>query len=132
MRLEHFLAGGVHADVDRIEAGVDHAARDLLGDERAVADHADFGDALRLRVPHLLDELLVEERLAVVVHAHVRDAERRAFVDDLAEQIEVHHALAAMHLVARAEHALGVAEVRALDLDDVGPARRAVAAGARA
>ena len=92
----------------------------------------DFGDALRLRVAHLLDELLVEERLAVVVHAHVRDAERGALVDDLREQIDVHDALPAVHLVARAEHALGVAEVRALDLDDVGQPRRAVAPGRRA
>ena len=41
----------------------------------------------------------------------------------------VHDALPAVHLVARAEHALRVADVRALDLDDVGQARRAVAPG---
>ena len=44
---------------------------EAFGDERPVADHPDFGDATRLRIPHLLDELFVEKGLAVVVHAHV-------------------------------------------------------------
>ena len=44
---------------------------------------------LLLGVADLLDELPVDERLAVVVHAHVRDAELRALVDDLAEQVDV-------------------------------------------
>ena len=52
-----------------------------------------------------------------------------ALVDDLLEQLHGHHALPALHLVARTEHALGVAEVGALDLDDVGESGRAVAAG---
>jgi hypothetical protein len=34
-----------------------------------------------------------------------------------------------VHLVARTEDALGVAEVRALDLDDIGQTWRAIAAG---
>ncbi len=127
--LEHLLAGRVHADVDGVEPGLDHPARDVLGDERPVADHPDFLDALRLGVAHLLDELAVEERLAVVVHAHVRDAERRALVDDLLEEVHVHDPLLPVHLVARAEHALGVAEVRALDLDDVRQPAGLVAAG---
>jgi hypothetical protein len=49
----------------------------------------------------------------------------------LPEQVEVHHALRAVHLVARAEHALRVAEIGAFDLDDVRPARRAVASRAQ-
>ena len=109
-------------------------ARDLLGDERAVADHADFLDALLLRVADLLDELPIDERLAVVVHAHVRDAELDALVDDLREQLERHDALPAVHLVARAEHALRVADVRALDLHDLrqdGARSRPVASSSR-
>ena len=81
--LEDLLAAGVDADVDRVEPGLDHAAGDLLGDQRAVADHPDFLDALLLRVADLLGQVPVEERLAVVVHAHVRDAELGALVDDL-------------------------------------------------
>jgi hypothetical protein len=53
----------------------------------------------------------------------------RTCVHDLAVQIERHDALAPVHLVARAEHALGVADVGAFDLDDFGQARCAVAAG---
>jgi len=124
-----FFTRRVHADIDRVQSGLDHPARDVLGDERAVADHPDFLDALRLGVAHLLDELAVEERLAVVVHAHVRDPERRALVHDLLEEVHVHDALPPVHLVARAEHALGVAEVRAFDLDDVGQPSGLVAAG---
>ena len=75
-RLEDLLAGGVHADVDRVEPGLDHAARRGLGDQRAVADQADLGDADRLGVADLLDQLAIDERLAVVVHPDVRDAER--------------------------------------------------------
>ena len=52
-----------------------------------------------------------------------------ALVDDLAEQLDAHDALPAVHLVARAEHALGVADVRAFDLDDLRQARRAIAPG---
>ncbi len=55
-RLEDLLAGSVHADVDRVEAGLDHPARDLLGDQRAVADHPDFTDPLLLGVADLLHE----------------------------------------------------------------------------
>ena len=74
-RLEDLLAGGIDADVDGVEPGLDHAARDRFGDQRSVADHADFLDALLLRVADLLDQLLVDERLAVVVHPDVGDAE---------------------------------------------------------
>ena len=81
-------------------------------------------DALLLGVAHFLDELPIDERLAVVVHAHVRDAERGALVDDLREQRHVHDALLALHVVARAEHALRVADVGAFDLDDLGQRRR--------
>jgi hypothetical protein len=69
----------------------------------------------------------IEEGLAVIVDAHVRDAERGALVDDLPEQIEAHDALPPVHVVARTEHALRVADVRALDLDDLRQDRRAVA-----
>ena len=128
-RLEDLFARRVHADVDGVEPGLDHPASDLLGDERAVADHPDFLDAFLLGVADFLDELPVDERLPVVVDAHVGDAERCALVDDLAEEVERHDALPAMHLVARAEHALGVADVGALDLDDLREPGRAVAAG---
>ena len=114
------LPDGVDADVDRVEPGLDHPARDLLGDQRAVADHADFLDALLLGVAHLLDQLPVDERLAVVVHPDVRDAELDALVDDLPEQLDGHDALLAVHVVARAEHALRVADVGAFDLHDLG------------
>ncbi len=73
--LEDVLAGRVDADVDGIETRIDHAACRLFVDERPVADHADFGDPARLGVPDLLDELTVQERLAVVVDAHVADTE---------------------------------------------------------
>ena len=86
-------------------------------------------DALLLRVADLLDELAVDERLAVVVHAHVGDPELGALVHDLLEQVEAHDALLAVHLVAGAEHALRVADVRALDLDDLRQDRRAVTPG---
>ena len=43
-------------------------ARDLVGDQRAVADHPDFADALLFRVANLLGQLAVHEGLAVVVH----------------------------------------------------------------
>ena len=75
------------------------------------------------------DELPVDEGLAVVVNPHVGDAELGALVDDFAEQVELHDALAPMHLVAGAEDALRVADVGALDLDDLRQAWRAVAAG---
>ena len=77
MRLERLFAARIHADVDGVETGLDHLPGDRFGDERSVADHPDFGDPPLLRVPHLFDELPVEKRLAVVVHADVRDAERR-------------------------------------------------------
>src|SRR5262245_56887524 len=73
--------------------------------------------------------MAIQERLAVVVHADVRDAERGALVHDLLEELHAHDALAAVHLVARAEHALRVADVRALDLDDLGQDGRAIASG---
>src|SRR5579871_3716395 len=123
-RFEGLLAGRIDADVDGVESGIDHAARYVLGNQGAVADHADFFDAARFRVADLFDELLIEKRFAVVVHADMRDAQRGALVDDFSEQLEVHHALPAMHLVTRAEYALRVAQVRALDLDDIGPAAR--------
>src|SRR5262249_8510202 len=79
----------------------------------------DFGDAALLRVAHFFDELAIEERLPVVVDANMRDAERGAFVDDLLVEIHRHDTLAAVHLVAWTEHALCVAEIGALDLNDV-------------
>ena len=85
--LEDVFAAGVDADVDRVEPRFDHAAGHLLGDQRAVADHADFLDPLLLRVADLLGQVAVEERLAVVVDADVRDAQLRALVDDLLEQL---------------------------------------------
>ena len=109
--------------------GLDHAPRHLVRDQRPVADEPDFPDANLLRVADLLDQLPIDERLAVVVHPHVRDAERGALVRHLPEQRHVHDALLALHLVARAEHALGVADVGALDLDDLGQHGRAVAPG---
>src|SRR5262249_1730302 len=54
--------------------------------------------------------------------------QRSALVDDFLEQLHVHHALTPVHLVARTEDALGIAEVRALDLHDVGQPACAVAA----
>jgi hypothetical protein len=63
------------------------------------------------------------------MHADVCDAEGGALVHHLPEQIEIHHALPAVHFVARTEDAFGVAEVGAFDLDDVGPSDGAVAAG---
>ena len=71
----------------------------------------------------------VDERLAVVVQPHVADAERRALVDDLPVERVVDDALAPVHLVARTEDALGVAEVGAFDLDDVRQPGGAVASG---
>ena len=123
------LPDGVDADVDGVEPRFDHAAGDFLVDQRSVADHADFLDPLLLGVADLLDQLAVDERLAVVVHPDVRDAELDALVHDLLEQVEAHDPLLAVHLVARAEHALRVADVGALDLHDLGQDRRAVAAG---
>ena len=84
-RFEHLLAGRVDADVDRVEAGLDHArGRPSSVISEPLLIMPDFLDALLLGVAHLLDQLPVDERLAVVVHADVRDAERRALVDDLA------------------------------------------------
>ena len=54
-----------------------------------------------------------------------------ALVHDFLEEIERHDALLAVHLVTGTEDALRVAEIRAFDLDDVRPARRAVASRAQ-
>ena len=45
------------------------------------------------------------------------------------EQLDAHDALPAVHVVARAEHALRVADVGAFDLDDLGQRAARVAPG---
>ncbi len=129
--LEHVAPGRVHADVDGVQAGCDHVVCDLFVDEGPVADYADLSDARLLRVGDLASQAAVHERLAVVVQPDVPDPKGGTLIDHPAVEALVHHALPSVHLVARAEHAARVADVRAFDLDDLGQPRGAVAPGAQ-
>src|SRR6476661_3616668 len=69
--LEYFFARRVDADVDGVEPRLNHSARNRLSDQRSIADQSDFTNALLLCVSDLLDQLAIDERLAVVVHSHM-------------------------------------------------------------
>ena len=122
-----FLGHAVDRDVDLVDAGFEHRADALGRQERAVGGRVDVVDVAGfLGVGDHVGQPLVEERLAVLVHAqHLeRLVESAEVVDDLLEDVEFHHALEAAGLgdhvavAGRAECAFEIARARRIDEDD--------------
>ena len=112
-----FLGHAVDRNIDLVDAGLEHGPDPFGCEEGAVGGRVDVLDGFRFPgVGDHLGQPLVEERLAVLVHAQDLDGlvEFAEVVDDFLEHFEFHHALEAPGLcdhVAMAGRAEGAFEV---------------------
>ena len=91
-----FFRHAIDRDIDLVDAGFEHRANAIGRKERAVGRCVDILDVSRfLGVGDHVGETLVQERLAVLVHAQHLDRlfELAEVVDDLLKDVELHDAL---------------------------------------
>ena len=122
-----FLGHAVDRDVDLVDSSLEDRPHAVGRNKRAVGGGIDIIDPPRaLRVGDHVGKPLVQQRLAVLVHAqHLeRLVELGKVIDDLPEHIELHHALEApglgdhVAMAGGAERALEIAGARGVGEDD--------------
>ena len=127
------LGHAVDRNIDLVDPRFDHRTDAVGRNECAVRGRVDVFDMFRpLRIGDHLGQPLVEERLAVLVHAQHFDGlvEFAEVIDDLLEHVELHHALKApglgdhVAMAGRTERALEIAGARRIDEDDEGRGKR--------
>ena len=121
------LGHPVDRDVDLVDPGLEHRSHAIRGKQSAVCRGVDVFDAAGFfGVSDHVGKSLVQERLAILVHAKHLDRlfKRGEIVDDLLEQVELHHALKAAGLgdhvamASRAKRAFEIAGACRIDEHD--------------